>query len=866
MINNKISKAVRLAIAFGAASTAAFSASSIAAEEGVEKVERIQVTGSRIKRVDMEGPSPVQVFNKLTIEASGTETIADFLIKSNIAGPGIDTADDTLAQGGGEASFATKGLGADYTIFLVNGNRLPGTPTGGSASPDINQIPIAAVERIEYLSDGASAIYGADAVAGVINIITKKDFEGLNVSAQYGQSAEGDAGTTSLQMVTGISSDRGNVMFSADFYKRESVKATDRPLIGSAIAPNGTDSRSPIGFPGTWVEEDFSESYPVAGCPEGNVRPTTIVDGGTECSYDFAALYQAFPYIEKFNIFTRGEYNISDDLSVWAEGRTSRTQTEVRNGAAPAPFTLVGADNEENPFGRDMYILRRTVEAGPRARDQVNSTTGFATGLEYSLTDDIYVDAKYQKSWARQSSVGVGGQISKKALTEAIAAGDIKLTSANSFEDFEAISVATHRQGEFEEQIMNLGISGTLPFELGDEAVGFALGAEVREEQYFDVTDIAQQSQDIAGGAASNGRGSKDTDSFYLELNARPIEMVEISAAVRSDSIKTTLSDLGSETTYKLAIAVRPTDTLLIRTSYGTGFKAPTLGDLYLDESFGVVKAIDTKACAADAGQCSTREIRSLSGGNPDLKPETSKSYGLGFAWDVDFVEGLSVTADYWNFEVSDKIGSLGVQEILNNESDYPDLINRIGGRIAHPDAFVKSNLQNLAEQSGSGIDYNVNYTFDTSLGTVIAGVRASQLLSSEEQTSAIQPLCEEKGTTSEAEWSSSFYTSITSDNWGANVNVRYVGETVDHEGGLTSGTCDFAKPETRLAVDSYTQVDLSGHYYITESVKFSAGVRNLFDEEPPFSTVASGGWPWYDQSLYDNMGRFYYTKIELSF
>jgi iron complex outermembrane receptor protein len=868
MLNNKVSKAVRLAIAFGAVSSAAFSANTFAAEneENAEGVERIQVTGSRIKRVDLQGPSPVQVFDKVAIEAAGTESVADFLLKSNLAGPGIDTADDTLSSGGGTASFATKGLGASYTVILVNGNRLPGTPTGGSASADVNQIPMAAVERIEYLADGASAIYGADAVAGVINIITKKDFEGVNMSAQYGQSAEGDAGTTSLQFVGGVSTEKGNVMFAADFYKRQTVMATERPLIGSAISPSGKDGRSPTGMPGTWIEEDFSTAYPVAGCPESNIRPTTVVDNGFECSYDFATLYQAFPYLEKFNLFSRGEFNLTDDLSIWAEGRSSRTLTEVRNGAAPAPFTKVLADNPENPYGRDMYIIRRTVEAGPRSRDITNSSVGFTTGFEYSLSDDIYLDGKFQKNWSRQSQVGLSGNISRKGLTEAIASGDIKLTTENTFEAFEAVSVPTHRQGEFQETIIGLGLSGMLPFELGEEQVGFAFGMESRDENYFDVTDIAQQEGDIAGGAASNGRGSKETDSYFLELNARPIEMVEFSAAVRNDSIKTTLADLGSETTYKLAVSVRPTDTLLLRTSYGTGFKSPTLGNLYLDESFGVGRGIDPKACAEDKTQCTQREIRSVSGGNPELKPETSTSIGLGMSWDVDFVEGLSVTADYWNFKVEGKIGSLGLQEILNNEDKYPQLVNRIGGRISHPDAFVRSNLQNLSEQNGTGIDYNVNYLFDTAMGSANIGVRATQLLSSERQSSAIQPLCEDKGTTSEAEWSSSFYANLTTDNWGANINVRYVGETVDHEGGYKSGTCEWNNPDTRHEVDSYMQVDLSGHYYITESVKFSAGIRNLFDEEPPFSTVAGGGWPWYDQALYDNMGRFYYSKIELNF
>ena len=182
MLNNKVSKAVRLAIAFGAASTAAFSASTFAAEEeSAEKVERIEVTGSRIKQVDMETASPVTVITAADIQLSGEATVADVLNNSSVNSFGSWRGMSGYGSGAAATSNVNmRGLGANYTLVLLDGRRMPGTSSSSGAAADTSRIPMAIVERIEILREGASAVYGSDAVAGVINIITKKDFNGLN--------------------------------------------------------------------------------------------------------------------------------------------------------------------------------------------------------------------------------------------------------------------------------------------------------------------------------------------------------------------------------------------------------------------------------------------------------------------------------------------------------------------------------------------------------------------------------------------------------------------------------------------------------------------------------------------------------------
>ncbi|MEH6817956.1 MAG: TonB-dependent receptor plug domain-containing protein, partial [Pseudoalteromonas distincta] len=224
MLNNKVSKAVRLAIAFGAVSTAAFSASSFAAEESADKVERIEVTGSRIKQVDMETSSPVTVITAADLQLSGEASVADVLNNTSVNSFGSWRGMSGYGNGAAATSnINMRGLGAEYTLVLLDGRRMPGTSSSSGAAADTSRIPMAIVERIEILREGASAVYGSDAVAGVINIITKKDFNGLSFSYDTElPSAEG-GDTNRFNVSTGYSGEKGNITLTYEYYDAESV-------------------------------------------------------------------------------------------------------------------------------------------------------------------------------------------------------------------------------------------------------------------------------------------------------------------------------------------------------------------------------------------------------------------------------------------------------------------------------------------------------------------------------------------------------------------------------------------------------------------------------------------------------------------
>jgi len=541
----------------------------------------------------------------------------------------------------------------------------------------------------------------------------------------------------------------------------------------------------------------------------------------------------------------------------------------VRNGAAPANFFFPA---EQNPTGEPALFLRRFVDAGPRARDTTNTTNSFLAQLDYNMgLHDLQLYALGAE--VENNQVGVSGQISERRIEEAIVAGtfDPLQTYDPQFFIDQGLAVGTQRQATSDQKTLGATLTGFMPFDLGNSPVGYAVGGSWLDESYFDISDGDAVDGDIAGGAGSFGGGDRQTTSFFGEVNATPIEVLELSLAARHDDIQ----EIGSETTYRASAAFRPTESLLLRAGYGTGFRAPSLGNLYLGRSFGVIRAVDTTFCnqvrndpdstqAEIDAACRTREIRSLTGGNPELDPETSTSWSAGFAFEP--FDRLVFKADYWNIEVEGKIGSLGVQEILNNEDRFPQLVNRVNGQLTAQDAFVRSNLQNLSVEEGSGIDLSVLYSFDTELGRFGVDLRSHYLVEYLRQSSALQPLCDDAGTTSEPEWRANLQLRWQTGQWDTSTLVRYVGETEDLVGGREGGTCTIAEGGRVRAVDSYTQVDLQTSYIFDTGTRLSLGIRNVFEEEPPFSEIAAGGWPWFDQALYDITGRSFYVRADHRF
>lgn len=849
-----------------------------------ETTERIIVTGSRIRQINVETATPVQVISSEKLEKSGNNTVADFLRNGMGGNVTLTTENQTLNQSAGSSAFQGREFDESYTLVLLNGRRLP-TNAIDSDFVDLNQIPMAAVERIEYLTDGASAIYGSDAIAGVLNIITKKNYNGTNASVRLGMSERGDGTEKTYQIVSGSMSEKTSVLFAAEHFERHPVMAKDRPYIKSAISPDGKeDARSPNGTPGYViipVDENDSSAGTIkqawADCPADRIRRDGTNPDGTDatvCAFDVGPLYQVQPFSERESIFTSFNHKIMSGLSVFGEFRYSRAYTLTANGAAPGAVSL-SKDAPSNTYGKDITLIRRYLDFGPRKTDNTNETFSQVIGLKGELGDDHEWELSASRIRLRNLQIGAGGQIYEDAASEAFNSGVLDPFVLNTFDTKEkqdarkAIEATTLREGTSELNTWALVFNGMTPLELSGGQVGYAAGVDHREETFADRSDPLTNADKILGGAGSDGAGERKNDAIFAEVSLPVFKMWEVTAATRYD-------DLGEKTgtamTYKVGTTVTPTEYLKLRASYGTGFKAPDLHELYLGKSFGVNRAVDTKRCndakaaGADQGtidaECAEREIQSQGGGNPDLKPEKSTAYNFGII--TQLTDSLSTKLDYWSISVKDIVGQLSTQEILNNESKYPDLVTRVNGALTDDGSFVKSNFQNLNKQESNGVDLAVGYDVNTSVGKWNIDATFNKVLQAKTQTSAAQPLCDYVKLETYAPFNANFGAGWAMNAWDVGASTRYLGSYNSYSGGLADGKCEWQDPSTKYKVKATTETNAQMGYATNFGSKVSLGINNLFDQNPAVDNNES--WPWYSQGVYNNVGRYYWVKMAHEF
>jgi iron complex outermembrane receptor protein len=369
----------------------------------------------------------------------------------------------------------------------------------------------------------------------------------------------------------------------------------------------------------TLIDFEADTSYPVANCPADSRQPAFDTTNGETCMYDFAKLYEAIPKQERMNFLANAEYNLGDRLTAYGEFRMSRNVTNVNNGASPAAFNVTGSAalaTIDASLGTDLqnstsvWLRRRAVDAGPRASENTNTAYSVTLGGRVELGGGHELDINVQNIESEMNFVGTGGNLSRSRLSAATADGTFDPLQTYDPDWFinEGIAVAIQRQGTGTDTRFNLAVTG----ELGNSGLGYAIGSQYREDDFNDTSDAVQIDADVAGGAGSAGFGERDVTAFFAELSFSPIDSIELSAAARYDDYSWSgkdpaqgfiVSSGDSATTYMVGASFRPVDNLLLRASYGTGFKAPTLGELYLGGSFGVTRARPERNAAGNR-QC----------------------------------------------------------------------------------------------------------------------------------------------------------------------------------------------------------------------------------------------------------------------
>lgn len=630
--SNKLRDAVVVALV-----VAASSATAQAQEETTTtNLDRISVTGSRIRQVDTETAQPVLSISRASIEKSGFKTVADVLQNISAAGSPAISRSQPLSSGENVGGFYIdlRNLGAQRTLILVDGKRL-GSSTSGFQ--DVSQIPSVVVERIDVLKDGASSIYGSDAMAGVVNIITRKNFEGMEANVYSGQYSEGDGKKQSYDFVAGFTGDRGSITVGAEYADEEAVWAKDRWFSESSLT-----NRHPRN--GWTTVSQWGSARRVSGGPQlvlnRGADPTNPANyhtlDATPITGDVSNSNQQMQLItptERRSIFSNVQYDITDNVRFSGDLLYTRRESQAQVAGYPfqsAAYDNLGSiwseDSYYNPFGEDMTFVRRGWEV-PRVSTNQLTTFRFGGSLQGSFQfNDKYFDWEvgylYQNSENLQKQTGNYNVLSVNAATgesfyngatgrvecgsaAGLAAGtnptygpgpggcvpwnplipfgrtgDGGLTGNSDLQQF--LFPTTHATGETTMTSYYANLAGsivTLP--AGD--LGFALGYEYREEKGDFNPDALSQtgySTDLAAGPTG---GSYDVNEFYLELNL-PIladlpgaKELSLSAATRYSDFST----FGDTVNSKFGLKWRPIDQLLVRATYAEGFRAPTIADLY---------------------------------------------------------------------------------------------------------------------------------------------------------------------------------------------------------------------------------------------------------------------------------------------
>lgn len=873
MLNNKVSKAVRLAIAFGAVSTAAFSSSSFAAEEeSAEKVERIQVTGSRIKRTDLEGASPVVSITSADIKLEGDYTVADALRSSSLNSFGsFSERSGSSAQS--QATINLRGAGSRRTLVLLNGRRFPGSPTLGGASANLNAIPMAAVERIDIMTEGASSIYGSDAMAGVVNVILKENFEGLTFNIGAGHRDQ-DEGTTSTEfsVTGGVSSDKGNITFSFDHQSRKGISDADRDYTKAQIGDLDGDgdieayTADTVGwsyYGATVLSPDFATASASLLCDdliseygEDTFRRVDANEdwgpGSEYCMYAFANVSYNTASIDRNTLYVSANYELTDDIEFFAQTMFVQNSSFGRYAPPAAAWENMAADNPHNPYGEDgAYGLFRWVGIGTRDGNVDDYNQDLTAGLRGDLDwNNASWEVYYHHNKADNKSVGEYYlSYSGLAYNEA---NDIDLGSDEGIANMKSTTLQSSAS-TFDQYFAGLGFD---LFELPGGAVAHYVGVEYFEQTYEDIYDGQSEAGLIGGSAGNSSMGDRDVTAIFFESVLPVSDTVEVNLKARYDDY----SDFGDNVAPAVSARWQVADNVVIRGSYSESFRAPGLDLLNAARTFSAESAIDY-----NNGSTTSRQYDTYYTANSELEAEESDYINLGVAWDVN--DNLSFKLDYFQLSIDNVIQSKSLQGLLSDEA--AGLITAVGADTDTSDEtfYLKRSASGTLLEAGTsyfngagfeieGFDFTINANVETDFGDFRFNNVNSVTLSYDSEVGGV--VQDTAGWSGQPDLKSVATISWSLDDHTVSWNSTYTASTseteVDEDGdGFYEQSGD---------LDSWLIHNLTYSYNAGVYGAVTFTVSNLTDEDPVLSSAGT----WDNQDLYNNFGRDYRVNYSISF
>ena len=881
-------------------------------------LDRIEVTGSRIKRAEIEGALPVTVIDRVQLEASGDVSVADFLRDTTFNSFGSYQT-TSGSSGAGASTISLRGLGSARTLILIDGRRAPTAPMLGQGQ-DLNSIPMAAVERIEMLSDGASAVYGSDALGGVINIITRRDYDGMEVTMGVGRPTEAGGDTEEYSLIIGASGDRARVLAGASLTSRDVVYTRDRDYWyagpGESVYSNNMWTSVSTAIGAAVDHPEFGQA--VTGlCTNGEelfydgLVPRTAqgLPPLNRCQFDHSATSADLTSMKNTSVFARGDVQISDDWLGYYSGSAVRTNTFGRYAPVPSspwpggmivlpdgtpnhPGTIGGNNpHAADPYyqslnGQDIYLTHRFAALGNRDGSVENTTLSFTGGFEGRVgAVDLDFGMRYVQSRALDLGTNyVVGGLAQTAITN----GDPTDGGYNIYDPFagdpNALGMTATISRDMKFAIKEFYASGAFDlFEMAGGTAAMVVGAEYREEQYQDNYDPLQESGQIVGSAGNSAAGSRDVTAVYTELLFPVLDNFEISLAARHDDY----SDYGSDTSPKISFRYQPLDTLTLRASYGEGFRAPTLDILSQKSSYSATFTTDPATCLMMAGTTSCEvQVNTYSIANPNLESEVSEQWTVGAVWDA--TDWLNMSLDYYNIHIENSISSVSLSTVAGCLRGTVDLCP--SGISVFPEGTILPNeplglgvqfdpatggivnaqtgYANIGWVDTQGYDFNLRTNFD--MGNW-GSLRNNLMLSyvSEYSSNDGASISGRKGY---PRIRGSLNNRWTMGDWDFNWNLTYIHGTQSqaYREWRALSISDPTSPDLAFwaglpdRIPSLTLHDVQVSYNAPWNATISLGVNNVANKAPVYETAYGG--TSYDSYLYQPWGRVPYVRYTQRF
>ena len=931
LLKKRVSSAVLHAVAIAAASSIVTLPAEAQTSPPPQTLERVVVTGSNIRRVDTETASPVQSIRREDIEKSGKSTVAEYLQSLTVDGAGSLPTSFGTGFAAGSQAVSLRGLGATSTLVLLNGRRMAPygrADDGQKTFTDISTIPMDAVDRIEILKDGASSIYGADAIAGVINIILRTDFVGVSAKASYGTSRYRDGNQTRASITAGfgnLAADRYNVLLNAEFTKSDEILNKERhgrDWIGASdlrpwgysqltqyafgsITGNNASGNSPTGAIRNPTTLDYVS---LPGCAQFSVSSPQDPKGG--CLWHSDQFRSMQPEIESTNLYGRGTVKLTNDIQAYAELGYMKRETGytvvppfitptiafppnatypsgvINYGSGAGTTIVLAATHPQNPYGVPVRVRYSAFDIGPQRRTAENEFNravlgikGTAAGWDFDAAI-LHSETKLYLAYSATLNMDVVrdalgnpnspyfpyylGAQASKNPASLYAA-IARTATSNSTTSLDMVDVKASRE--------------LLP--LGGGMLALAVGAEYRKEK-LNNPSLSGTETGLANLSYVAAKGDQSISAVYAELLAPIIKSVELSGAVRYDKY-----DQFNSTTPKVGIKWTPIQSLALRGTYSEGFRAPGPAESGAgSQSTGTATVRDPIRCpngtplpGASAGDCSTL-VAAVKVGDPTLKPEKSKGYTLGLVWDP--LTNTSVAVDFWKIKRSDEINPLPYNEAAALPTAIRSDNNLTINGVVVPNSgtliISKAPYRNSSYTEIKGVDIDLRQRFP--LGTwgratidlkwthIDSWLRAESA-TVQYQFAGTHGNCDTSNCAGTPKDKVNIALSWDYGNFNVTGIVNYRGpmKNVLFEGDLcASRFANGTDAPDGCRIASFTTLDLSTRWDVSKNLQIFGSIANVLDKVAPLDPLTYGAMSYNPMDYSGAIGRFFRIGLKYQF